>query len=420
MKIGISYSWDDDAHKRWVRQLTERLTDEGFEVIYDEKVGLGSRLPHFMEQMVSQSDRVLVICTATYKQSFDSRHGGVGYEGHLISAAIVKDYETARFIPVLRRDSWKNALPVCLEGTLGIDLSSGDFSGPQWEKLLEDLRNSTSDISVAVGHTENSRRTTGLISGRTEIEDALSHVASQGVAYYRVIRMSPHPSGFEKTNMDLLRAAKQSIIWHDENPWPISIGLLEFMLKENEDEEPHDPYTKKEFHANGITYSMRMDHLQRYEYLEIRRDCSLTIVETEDFHWYRRGQIMFDKAIGTVSDALSFWTRFYKNLGFAGNTVALQIGWNGLKGLRLTALNEPFVERARTLAISPRVCHESSVVESERLTATPANAVGWHFDHVRRLSGYLLGQFGFDPSEELIRAVLADNESTLSGPPQKM
>jgi hypothetical protein len=70
--------------------------------------------------MVSQSGRVLVICTAKYKQSFDNRQGGVGYEGHLISAEIARDQGTVKFIPILRRDSWMESMPICLEGTLGV------------------------------------------------------------------------------------------------------------------------------------------------------------------------------------------------------------------------------------------------------------------------------------------------------------
>ena len=35
-KVFISYSWDSDAHKEWVRQLGERLVTNGVEVILDQ------------------------------------------------------------------------------------------------------------------------------------------------------------------------------------------------------------------------------------------------------------------------------------------------------------------------------------------------------------------------------------------------
>lgn len=139
MKIGISYSWDDEEHRNWVRALADRLRSAGFEVLYDRGQQLGVRLPRFMEQMVSQSVRVLVICTAKYKHRFDKRQGGVGYEGNLISGEIVGEEGTAKFIPVLRRDSWEEALPLCLVGALGADLRDSDSYEERYEALIEEL-----------------------------------------------------------------------------------------------------------------------------------------------------------------------------------------------------------------------------------------------------------------------------------------
>lgn len=146
MKVGISYSWDDEEHKDWVHALAGRLEAAGFEVLYDRGQRLGTRLPHFMEQMVSQSLRVLVICTAQYKQRFDQRKGGVGYEGNLISGEIVRDQGTVKFIPVLRRDSWVDGMPLCLDGTLGVDLREGGSYGAQYEKLIAELNATTPEV----------------------------------------------------------------------------------------------------------------------------------------------------------------------------------------------------------------------------------------------------------------------------------
>jgi hypothetical protein len=161
-----------------------------------------------------------------------------------------------------------------------------------------------------------------------------------------------------------------------------------------------------------------MDHMLRYEYVEVRRDCSLTIVETEDFHWFRRGQLMFDKAIGTTSDALRFWAEFYKSL-LGANPVDFRVQWHGLQGLQLTAMEDRFAQSAPSLSVSPRFCDHSASVESDLLLASPQNAVGWELDFVRRATGYLLGQFRFDPPQELIRAVLAAYHSTLTSPPPR-
>jgi len=85
-KVFISYSWEDEAHKEWVRSLADSLLANGIDAILDQyDLSLGDRLPQFMEQSIANSDYVLIICTPTYKKKSDTRNGGVGYEGHIIS-----------------------------------------------------------------------------------------------------------------------------------------------------------------------------------------------------------------------------------------------------------------------------------------------------------------------------------------------
>ena len=46
----ISYSWDDDEHKSWVRAFAERLRADGVEAILDQWAAVpGDQLPQFME-----------------------------------------------------------------------------------------------------------------------------------------------------------------------------------------------------------------------------------------------------------------------------------------------------------------------------------------------------------------------------------
>ena len=413
MKIGISYSWDDEEHKEWVLALAARLEAAGFEVLYDRGQPLGARLPHFMEQMVSQSQRILVICTAKYKQRFDQRLGGVGYEGHLISGEVVRDHGTVKFIPILRRDSWADAMPLCLDGTLGTDLREGEQYDAQCQKLFTELSATAPQTAPPAW---DGLDWTGQLLDDAQVRNALAAIAAEGYRYYRVIEMSPNPKGYEKNNNDLSRALRQAVVWHGEHPWPASIGMLECLLKASPDEEATDLYARKVAHPDGIIYSLRMDHMLRYEYIEARRDCALRIVETEDFHWFRRGQLMFDKAIGSTSDALKFWARFYQTL-LGANTVEFKMRWHGLKGLQLSGMDNRFANAARTLIVSPRVCRHDGPVESDRLLASPQNAVGWELDFVKRTTGYLFGQFAYDPSEQLVKKVHAGYHATLSDAP---
>ena len=79
--IFISYSQEDEDHKKWVKQLADRLLSDGIEVTVDQyDLKLGDRLPQFMEQSISTNDFVLIICTPTYRKKSNERNGGVGYD----------------------------------------------------------------------------------------------------------------------------------------------------------------------------------------------------------------------------------------------------------------------------------------------------------------------------------------------------
>lgn len=103
-KVFISYSWEDNEHKEWVKSLADRLLSDGIEACVDQyDLTLGDRLPQFMEQSIADADYVLIICTPTYKSKSDNRKGGVGYEGHIISGELFNKGNEKKFIPVIRR-----------------------------------------------------------------------------------------------------------------------------------------------------------------------------------------------------------------------------------------------------------------------------------------------------------------------------
>ena len=139
-QVFISYSWDDEAHKGWVLELATKLrTQEGVDVILDQwHLELGARTPAFMEDAVRNSSVVLVVCTEGYKRRFDTRTGGAGYEGHIITGEIIGEVGRNKFIPVLRRGDWKIAIPTALVGVLGVDLRIDEPA--QYQALVGRLR----------------------------------------------------------------------------------------------------------------------------------------------------------------------------------------------------------------------------------------------------------------------------------------
>lgn len=140
IKVFISYAWEDEDHRAWVRQLADRLLQNGIEATLDQyDLALGDRLPQFMEQSVSGSDYVLVICTPTYKQKANQRSGGVGYEGHIISEELLLKGNERKFIPVIRKGTHESALSTYLAGKLAVDLSSPEKEEQNFENVLATL-----------------------------------------------------------------------------------------------------------------------------------------------------------------------------------------------------------------------------------------------------------------------------------------
>ena len=70
--VFISYSWEDDEHKEWVKGLADRLLSDGINATIDKyDLSAADRLPHFMEESISNADFVLIICTPKYKEKSD-------------------------------------------------------------------------------------------------------------------------------------------------------------------------------------------------------------------------------------------------------------------------------------------------------------------------------------------------------------
>ncbi|MBZ5570351.1 MAG: toll/interleukin-1 receptor domain-containing protein [Acidobacteriia bacterium] len=134
----ISYSWDSEDHKKWVFEFAKQLRTNGIDAVLDRMhLGLGARSPEFMERSIRENNRVLVICTEKYKDRFDKRKGGAGYEGHIITGEIVSEVGKDKFIPVLRQGDWEDSLPTALLGVTGVDLRTDSPS--ELRKLIEDL-----------------------------------------------------------------------------------------------------------------------------------------------------------------------------------------------------------------------------------------------------------------------------------------
>ncbi|MDM0010152.1 toll/interleukin-1 receptor domain-containing protein [Variovorax sp. J22R203] len=136
----ISYSWDSPEHRTWVAQLAMTLRLNGVEVTLDQwHVRPGEDLAHFMARGLRESDRVLMICTEAYVQKAQQRQGGVGYEQVLVTAQLMREVGTAKFIPIIRQTTHPRQLPDELAARMYIDLSDGPEQHANQQRLLRDL-----------------------------------------------------------------------------------------------------------------------------------------------------------------------------------------------------------------------------------------------------------------------------------------
>lgn len=154
----ISYAWESDDHKEWVKQLAERLRRDGVDVLLDQwALAPGDQLPKFMERAIRENDHVLIVCTPRYREKSDDRSGGVGYEGDVMTGEVVASRNHRKFIPILQKGRWLDAAPSWLKGKVYIDLSDNPYSEDHYRDLLSTLYNARAS-APPIGPTPSSIR----------------------------------------------------------------------------------------------------------------------------------------------------------------------------------------------------------------------------------------------------------------------
>jgi len=138
----ISYAWESDDLKKWVKDLATQLRDNGIDAKLDQwEVIPGDQMPYFMEKSVRENDFVLIICTPKYSTKSEERIGGVGYEGDIMSAEVLQNSNHRKFIPILKSGTKETSIPTWLKGKYFVDLSSDQHFANNFEDLLTTLLN---------------------------------------------------------------------------------------------------------------------------------------------------------------------------------------------------------------------------------------------------------------------------------------
>jgi hypothetical protein len=220
----ISYTWESDEHKTWVRQFATRLRSDGIDVRLDQwELAPGDQLPSFMEQAVRDNQFVLVVCTPTYKHKSDSRQGGVGYEGDVMTAEVFSFGTPRKFIPILRQGSWSGAAPSWMLGKLYLDLKGDPYNEQNYSELVRTLHSKREQIpplgAPPVFESESSLVTTqkGLRLHLLESEiEALYYSPDKAIIRFTISNLTGelikltrlHLSVLEKKRIETVRLPK--------------------------------------------------------------------------------------------------------------------------------------------------------------------------------------------------------------------
>lgn len=140
--VFISYSWDNEEHKCWVRQLSDDLRKRfGIYSILDQYNSGGMNLPDFMEKGIECSNRVLIIGTPRYKQKLDKKHIGCGvqYEEMIISSELLANTKTTKFIPILREGTASDSFKMHFTTRFWYDFRCDDQYESNIKNLAKDI-----------------------------------------------------------------------------------------------------------------------------------------------------------------------------------------------------------------------------------------------------------------------------------------
>jgi hypothetical protein len=139
-RVFVSYSHDSAIHEDWVLTLATRLMANGVDIVLDQwDLRLGGDLPRFMELGLTDSRRVIAICTARYVTKANAGLGGVGYEKMILTAQLMQDVTTERILPVIRDNVLAPLLPTFLGSRVFVDFRDDRQYEAKYAELLREI-----------------------------------------------------------------------------------------------------------------------------------------------------------------------------------------------------------------------------------------------------------------------------------------
>lgn len=352
-KVFISYSHDSKNHKEWVIQLATDLRSNGIDTILDQwDLKPGQDITLFMQQGISQSDRVILVCSEQYVKKADEGSGGVGYERLIVSAEIVKSIDTHKFIPIIRNNPTSKKNPDCIGARLYINFDDDSQYQENIEELLREILGVPVMSKPPIGPNPFSGKIpeispdirvvgpTGITkTGRAVLDDSWfveqQEIANNGIKKLQIggqmeLRFGLHDV-INKSQIELLNSVKNSVI--QTFGWPIGIVI-----------DSREEYRPKPF-ADGIRAELSVaERLYNggtsYDYWALRNSGDYFLLKSLFEDQRSENEIYFNTRIIRVTETLLFINKLFSNLGVTYETkVSVRITHRGLAGRTLTSSN---------------------------------------------------------------------------------
>lgn len=177
-KVFASYSHDSPEHKKWVRHLCEQLRKNGVDVILDQwDLSLGADVTLFMDG-IRDSDRVLVICTDAYVEKAKAGKGGVGYERRIVTAELLRNVKTNKFIPIIRQSSNDEVTPTFLATALRIDFRNDNLFKEKLEELVREIHGTPKNPKPRLGENPYAEQPSVLEASSSQLPEIPEKVES--------------------------------------------------------------------------------------------------------------------------------------------------------------------------------------------------------------------------------------------------
>jgi hypothetical protein len=141
-RVFLSYAWESEKYRSWVKQLATRLRADGIDARLDAwHLAENGNIPEFMNREVREADWVVVVCSPGYQERVratedGARVSGGGWEMRLLNASVLIRNQN-KVLAVLAKGKWEEAAPDLLLGQRYFDLSKRKTFEAQYNALRE-------------------------------------------------------------------------------------------------------------------------------------------------------------------------------------------------------------------------------------------------------------------------------------------